>query len=54
VDDNGQEFHYLVKAVTIGPRTYLVFQLDEAAERMRDVLQKVRSDALEQARQQKR
>ena len=49
VDDNGQEFHYIVKAVTVGTRALLVFQLDEGAERMRDVLQKVRSDALEQA-----
>jgi hypothetical protein len=51
VDDNGQEFHYVVKAVTVGARAFLVFQLDEGAERMRDVLQRVRSDALEQARQ---
>ena len=54
VDDNGQEFHYMVKAVTIGTRAFLVFQLDEAAERMREVLQKVRSDALAQARPPKR
>lgn len=50
VDENGGEFHYLVKAVTLGERTYLVFQFDEAAERIREVLQKVRSDALDAAR----
>jgi hypothetical protein len=53
VDEDGREFHYLVKAVTIGTHAYLVFQLDHAAERMREVLQKVRSEALEQARGQK-
>jgi hypothetical protein len=53
VNDQGQEFHYLVKAVTIGAHAYLVLQLDDAAERMRDVLQKVRSDALEQASRRK-
>lgn len=44
--DDGSEFHYLVKAVNVGARSYLVFQLDESAERMRDILQKVRADAL--------
>ena len=44
--DDGREFHYLVKAVTVGARSFLVFQLDDSAERMRDVLQKVRADAL--------
>lgn len=47
VDDNGGEFHYTVRALTLGPSAYLVFQLDQAAERMREVLQKVRSDALD-------
>lgn len=46
VDEHGQEFHYLVKAVRVKNRTYLVFQIDEGAERLQQVLQKVRSDAL--------
>lgn len=46
IAEDGREFHYLVKALNVGPRSYLVFQLDDSAERMRDVLQKVRSDAL--------
>ncbi len=45
-DAEGREFHYLVKAVTVGARTYLLFQLDESAEQLRAVLQAVRSDAL--------
>jgi hypothetical protein len=50
VEDSGQEFHYLVKAVTAGSRAYLVFQLDAGAEKVREILQKVRSDALAAAR----
>jgi hypothetical protein len=46
VDADGKEFHYLVKAVTTGPRTFLVFQADESVEQLRTVLQAVRSDAL--------
>lgn len=42
----GREYHYIVTALTVGTRQYLVFQLDGGAERMRDVLQKVRSQAL--------
>ena len=45
-DDNGKEFHYLVKAVRANTRAYLVFQIDEGAERLRSVLQKVRSESL--------
>jgi len=45
-DESGKEFHYLVKAPRIDKRAYLVFQIDEGAERLRQVLQKVRSDAL--------
>ena len=48
VDERGEEFHYRVKALRVDARTYLVFQLDEGAERLRQVLQKVRSDALAQ------
>jgi len=46
VDADGKEFHYLVKAVTVGPRSYLLFQADESVEQLRAVLQTVRSDAL--------
>jgi hypothetical protein len=46
VDENGQEFHYRVKALRVDTRAYLVFQIDEGAERLRRVLQRVRSDAL--------
>lgn len=46
VAEGGREFHYLVKALNVGARSYLVFQLDDSAERMREVLQKVRADAL--------
>ncbi|HUR32778.1 MAG TPA: hypothetical protein VM032_03230 [Vicinamibacterales bacterium] len=46
VDDEGQEYHYMVTAITAGPDQYLVFHLDRGAERMREVLQKVRSEAL--------
>lgn len=54
VDEHGAEFHYRVKAVTLADRAYLVFQLDEAAKRMQEVLQTVRSDALDAARAAKR
>jgi hypothetical protein len=50
VNERGAEFHYRVKALTHGHHAFLVFELDEAAERIREVLQKVRSDALEAAR----
>jgi hypothetical protein len=46
VDERGQEFHYRVKALRVNTRGYLVFQIDEGAERLRQVLQKVRSEAL--------
>src|SRR5829696_7009491 len=46
VDESGREFHYLVKALRLDTSAYLVFQIDEGAERLRRVLQKVRSDAL--------
>lgn len=47
LDDDGREFHYKVKAINAGGYPCLVFQLDETAERLREVLQKIRSDALE-------
>jgi hypothetical protein len=46
VNDAGAEFHYTVKALTLDGGAYLVFELDRGAEQVRDVLQKVRSDAL--------
>jgi hypothetical protein len=46
VDERGREFHYRVKALRVNTRAYLVFHVDEGAERLRQVLQKVRSDAL--------
>ena len=46
VTEDGHEFHYVVKALRVQGRAYLVFQRDQSAERMRDVLQKVRSEAL--------
>jgi hypothetical protein len=53
VDDLGNEFHYLVKALTIELRTYLVFERDEGAERVREVLQKARSSALDAERERR-
>jgi hypothetical protein len=50
VGEDGREFHYLIKALTADGRAYLVFQLDEGAERLREVLQKVRAEALDAAR----
>ena len=49
VAEDGREFHYLVKALTADQHAYLVFQLDEGAERLREVLQKVRADGLDRA-----
>ncbi|MGC4081358.1 MAG: hypothetical protein QM736_04400 [Vicinamibacterales bacterium] len=46
VDHDGHEYHYIVTALIADGRQYLVFQLDPGAERMREVLQKVRSEAL--------
>ncbi len=44
VEENevGREFHYRVLAVTAEAGQFLVFQLDSGADRMREVLQKVR------------
>ena len=50
VDENGREFHYRVKALTLATRAYLVFQFDEGAEQVREILQKVRGDALASGR----
>jgi hypothetical protein len=46
VNEKGVEYHYRVTALIADGRQYLVFQLDPGADRMREVLQKVRSQAL--------
>jgi hypothetical protein len=46
VDATGSEFHYMVTAVTIGYQQYLCFQLDPGSDRLREVLQQVRDQAL--------
>jgi len=47
-DDSGREFHYTVKALTLGGSfaQYLVFQLDPGSERLRAALQTAREQAL--------
>jgi hypothetical protein len=46
VNDVGREFHYRVPAVNADAGQFLVFQIDPGADRMREVLQKVREHAL--------
>jgi hypothetical protein len=46
VDESGREFHYKVAAVAVEGRQYLLFQLDPQSDWIRDVLQKVREQAL--------
>jgi hypothetical protein len=46
VNELGREFHYRVLAVSGEAGQFLVFQLDPGADRMREVLQKVREQAL--------
>jgi hypothetical protein len=48
VDEAGREFHYRVKALTIGEfgSQFLVFELDPGSDRLRDALQKARDQAL--------
>jgi hypothetical protein len=46
LDERGREFHYRVTALTAGDRQYLVFQIDQGSERVREVLQQVRERAL--------
>jgi hypothetical protein len=46
VNEVGREFHYRVLAVAAEGGQFLVFQLDSGAERMREVLQKAREQAL--------
>jgi hypothetical protein len=46
VNERGEEFHFLVSAISLPSRKLLVFELDRAAEPMRAVLQKVREQSL--------
>jgi hypothetical protein len=46
VNDEGHEFHYRVLAVTVDDSQFLLFELDSGSDRMREVLQKVREQAL--------
>jgi hypothetical protein len=47
VDERGREFHYRVVAVVVADAgDFLLFQLDPGSDRMREVLQKVREQAL--------
>jgi hypothetical protein len=46
VNEVGREFHYRVLAVTVDDSQFLLFQLDPGSDRMREVLQKVREQAL--------
>jgi hypothetical protein len=46
VDEHGREFHYKVTAVSIATSRYLLFQLDAASDRLRDVLQAARDKSL--------
>jgi hypothetical protein len=46
VDERGREFHYRVVAVVADAGEYLQFQLDPGSDRMREVLQKIREQAL--------
>jgi hypothetical protein len=46
VNEVGREFHYRVMAVQADAGQFLVFQLDPGSDRMREVLQKVRDQAL--------
>jgi len=46
LDEHGHEYHYMVSAIADRSGEYLVFHIDRGADRMREVLQKVRSEAL--------
>ena len=46
VNEAGEEFHYRVLAVTVDGSQFLLFQLDPGTDRMREVLQKARGQAL--------
>lgn len=46
VDEAGTEFHYKVAAVALNGREVLLFELDTASDRLREVLQAAREHAL--------
>ena len=46
VDQDGREFHYTVSALALPVGRVLVFELDLQAGQMRDLLQRVRTEAL--------
>jgi hypothetical protein len=46
IDEAGREFHYMVTALTLSGRSVLLFSLDTASDRMRQMLQKVREQGL--------
>lgn len=46
VDEAGTEFHYKVAALTLGGRELLLFELDTASDRLREILQTARERAL--------
>jgi hypothetical protein len=48
LNERGEEFHFLVSAISLPSHKLLVFELDHAAAPMRSVLQKVREQALHQ------
>lgn len=45
-DETGREFHYKVTAVSTADGEYLLFQLDPESDRTREMLQRVRANAL--------
>ena len=49
-DDKGGEFHYMISAVTLDDRQFLVFQLDRASDHLREVLQVARDHKLQDER----
>ena len=48
VDESGRQFHYRVRALTIGTsgEQFLIFELDAGADRLRDALQTAREQRL--------
>lgn len=50
-DEAGREFHYKVTAVAATDGQYLLFQLDPESDRTREMLQRVRANALAAAYQ---
>jgi hypothetical protein len=49
-NDAGTEFHYTVSAVTTDGRQYLVFQIDRGSDRVREILQTIRDQKLDDER----